>query len=360
MTLAVAADVTGQVRERTHLTRDQRWGLATYVAAAIGYLAVGVYLYIVIGYINPDASSRVGNAAFTIWSRNPHLGAVGFVWNPLPSLVEIPMIAVSQSWPFSEVPALRELGFSGAIMSALFMAGAVWQVRRIALDYECGRLLRWAAIATFALNPMIVLYAGLGMSEGPFLFFLLWTCRRILLWVNRERLSDLVMAGCALGLGYLTRYESLVASVAVAGGVLIVSWLRHRPGPDAFRFGLHDAVIVIMPTVAAFVAWALAGWLLDGNPFSQFSSQYGNSAQVAAAGIVSVEDVGVVPLARFVLSELLGIQPCSSRWSRWLRGSPSDAEPSMPRSSERSSAPSSASRSCRYSSVPPSAGSASS
>lgn len=314
---SVAGLVPPAPGRRRRLTRPQWWGISLFAGLAVAYLAVGAYLYLVAGYINPDASSRVGNAGFTIWSRDPHLGAIGFVWNPLPSLIEIPLVELSSHWPLNQWPELRRVGFAGAVMSALFMAGAGWQVRRIALDYGSGRLLRWIAVAAFALNPMVILYAGMGMSEAPFLFFLLWTCRRILLWINRSRIIDLVVAGVALGLAYLTRYEALPAAAGVAVGVLVVSTLRHRPdglrGRAGWRagapFGVHDATIVAMPTAFAFVLWAGLGWLLDGNAFSQFSSQYGNAAQVEAAGIVSAQDVGAGPLTEVIIANLLGMQP---------------------------------------------------
>ncbi|QGP87120.1 MULTISPECIES: glycosyltransferase family 39 protein [unclassified Gordonia (in: high G+C Gram-positive bacteria)] len=305
------------VRPRARFTPKQRWGTVLFVVLLAGYLAVGVYLYLVVGFINPDASSRVGNAAFTIWSRDPHLGAIGFVWNPLPSLVEIPLVELSAHWPLNRWPELRGVGFAGAVMSAFFMAGAGWQVRRIAIDYRCGAVLRWSAVAAFALIPMVVLYAGIGMSEAPFLFFLLWACRRILLWINRFAIIDLVIAGVALGLAYLTRYEALPVAAAVTLGVFVVSTLRirsrSRAGRAAWRagvpFGVHDATIVALPVAFAVVLWAVCGWLLDGSAFAQFSSQYGNASQGAAAGIISVEDVGAGPLAQVIAGNLLGMQP---------------------------------------------------
>ena len=316
----VATPVTGlepSASARRRLTRSQWWGISLFGGLAVGYLAVGAYLYLVVGYINPDASSRVGNAGYTIWSRFPHLGAVGFVWNPLPSLVEIPVLEMTRHWPLNNWPELRRVGFAGAVMSALFMSGAAWQVRRIALDYGSGRVLRWLAVAAFALNPMVILYAGMGMSEAPFLFFLLWICRRILLWVNRSHVVDLVVAGVALGLAYLTRYEALPAAVGVGWGVFVLTARRHRPAGSRGRaswmagasFGVHDAAIVMLPTIFAFVLWALSGWLLDGSAFSQFSSQYGNAAQVEAAGIISAQDVGAGPLVEVIAGNLLGIQP---------------------------------------------------
>jgi hypothetical protein len=72
---------------------------------------------------------------------------------------------------------------------------------------------------------------------------------------------------------------------------------------------LHDSVIMAFPIACAFVVWALAGWLLDANPLAQFTSQYGNSAQVAVAGIVDAHDVGFGPLLNTVAASVFGIEP---------------------------------------------------
>ncbi len=59
---------------------------------------------------------------------------------------------------------------------------------------------------------MIVLYGGNGMSEAPYIFFTLWAVRRLLRWVRTDQVNDLVVAGIALGLDYLTRYEAVAAA----------------------------------------------------------------------------------------------------------------------------------------------------
>ena len=53
-------------------------GLAVFASFALLYCAVGAAIYDA-GFINPDASSRLANAGYTLMSRDPHLGAVGFV-----------------------------------------------------------------------------------------------------------------------------------------------------------------------------------------------------------------------------------------------------------------------------------------
>src|SRR5437588_4126426 len=62
------------------------------------YVAVAVYLIFANDVIFPDALSRVGNAQYVIASRDRHLAAIGFVWNPLPSLVLVPFIPLRYVW----------------------------------------------------------------------------------------------------------------------------------------------------------------------------------------------------------------------------------------------------------------------
>src|SRR3981189_1740375 len=60
-----------------------------------------------------------GQAQSVLFSRDPHLAAIGFIFTPLASMMQIPAIALSPIWPDMAARA-----FSGTIMSALFMAGA--------------------------------------------------------------------------------------------------------------------------------------------------------------------------------------------------------------------------------------------
>lgn len=286
--------------------RDRRPAVVLFAACAVLYAAVGYFLFRV-GYINPDATSRTGNAGYVVMSRFPHLGAVGFVWNPLPSFAQIPLLPLSR-W----FPEMKTLGLSGVIQSAAFMAGAVVVVRRIALDAGVSTAVRLMAVAAFALNPMIVLYGANGMSEAAFCFVLLWACRRLVRWLRNESTADLCVASIALGIAYLVRYEALIAAAAATAMVVGISLIRHRTPSQwrqALRVALHDGVIMAFPISCVFVVWALAGWLLDASLLAQFTSQYGNSAQVAAAGIVNAGDVGLGPLLKMIAANVFGITP---------------------------------------------------
>ena len=127
---------------------------------ALLYSGVGYLLMMRYNLFDPDAPSRVANAGFVLESRDPHLSAIGFVWNPLPSLVEVPILQLSRWWP-----ELRTHGLAGVAQSALFMAGAAVIIDRIAVDRGVGVLWRRVSVAAFALQPMIIVYGASGMSE---------------------------------------------------------------------------------------------------------------------------------------------------------------------------------------------------
>lgn len=280
------------------------WGVALFAALSVLYFTVGAALVLRYNMFDPDSPSRVANAGYVLMSRQPHLSAIGFVWNPLPSLVEIPVLTLSDWWP-----VLKTHGLAGVVQSALFMAGAAVMVRRIALDRGVGAGCRWLAVACFALHPMIVTYGASGMSEAAETFALVWCARHLMQWVYTRRVGDLAWAGIALGVGYLSRYEAVPAACGAALLVAVVA-LHRAPRSQRVNSVILAVLIVMFPLVSAFCIWALTGWVVTGELFATLSSQYGNDSQVAAAmnrasplaGAAS--DDWVVIAAR-----LLGMQP---------------------------------------------------
>jgi len=258
----------------TRRTSEAVWTAAVVVAV---YMAGGWLLAFHYNSINGDALSRVANGGYVLFSRDPHLAAIGFVWNPLPSFVEMPLLLL-HSW----VPSLISRGFAGNIMSAVFGGIAVWALAGMLADEKVPRPTRWVLTAAFALHPL-VLYAGAnGMSEAPYLCFLLVSARYLLQWVRNGRVRPLVIAGLALAFGYLTRYEVIVAAAAEIGLVGLLSVWRSHGGVRARALSAAtEACVIGAPVAFAFAAWALVSWLIVGSPFAQFTSQYGNSAQLA-------------------------------------------------------------------------------
>lgn len=252
-------------------------GVTLFVVLSALYFTVGYLLVMRYNMFDPDSTSRVANAGYVLESRDPHLSAVGFVWNPLPSLVEIPILRLARWWP-----ELRTYGIAGVVQSALFMAGAALMVRRIALDRGLGSGWRRITVACFALQPMIIVYGGSGMSEAAEAFCVLWCVRHLLRWVEGRHVGDLALAGVALGVGYLARYEVVPAALGVA---LLVTGLVFRRSVPTARIATTAAhlAIVLFPIATAAVVWAMAGWVVNQELFATLTSRYGNESQVAGA-----------------------------------------------------------------------------
>lgn len=247
----------------------RRGRVALFALLATFYFAVGSLLTLRYNLFDPDAPSRVANAGFVLGSRDPHLSAIGFVWNPLPSLVEIPILRLSGWWP-----ELRTHGLAGVAQSALFMAGAAVMIDRVAVDRGVGRRWRRLAVAAFALQPMIVVYGASGMSEAAETFCIVWCVRRLILWSGTDRSADLAGAGLALGVGYLVRYEMVPAAVGAAVFVGVVA--ARRAGRKHLVKALADVAIVLFPIAITATVWALGGWVVDQQLFATLSSRYGN------------------------------------------------------------------------------------
>ncbi|MBX7454801.1 hypothetical protein GR927_43040 [Mycolicibacterium sp. 3033] len=286
------------------MTASRRWrGLALFGALCLLYVVVGAVLVLRYNIFEPDAPNRVANAGFALQSRHPHLSAIGFVWNPLPSLVELPLVWLSQ-WP--GLSALKHAGLAGVIQSALFMSGAAMMVRRIALDVGASPLWRRIATAGFALHPVIVIYGASGLSEAAQMFCLLWCVRYVMRWCTSRWVGDLAWAGMALGVGYLARYEVIPAAAAAAAMVAVLTWRRSAP-EMRWSATVTDVVIVTFPVVTAVSVWAITGWIINDELFATVSSQYGNASQVAGRLARGTADAGAQ--WSVVASRLFGMQP---------------------------------------------------
>lgn len=279
--------------------RIARW---LFAGSALLYLCTGSLLTAGRGYLMGDALSRVSATQSALFSRDPHLSAIGFVFTPLTSLAQLPFVAFAH-W----FPQITQWGLSGVLMTALFMAGAVTMVWGIGTDRGAPPWLCAIVTAAFALNPMVVFYGGNGMSEALFLFCLCWAIRRLMRWVRTDGVHDLVACGIALGLGYLTRYDALAPAAATAVFVFALSYWRRREAEHRFAGAAMDLTLVIAPVVLAFVVWAGTSWLITGQGFQQFSSQYGNTAILEQSGTEAPEH----PLAslQYSLAAMLILAP---------------------------------------------------
>lgn len=302
------------------MTTNRRLAWWVFAVTMVLYLAVGYWLQVRNGFILGDALSRVSAAQSVLFSREPHLAAIGFIFTPLTAMVQIPFILLSELWP-----PMATMAFSGTIMSSMFMAGAAVQILGMGTDRGLPRSYALTVTALFALNPMIVFYGSNGMSEAPFLFFITWAVRRLIMWMVDDDVHHLIVAGgIAMGLSYLTRYDA-VGCVAAAGFVVAITTYLRAPAAPRLRRALLDLLIVSGPGFAAFVGWAVASWLITGEAFAQFSSQYGNAAILAQSGHESAGIAAGLSFSMTCITLLgpvllpLGAWAVASRWRQWNR-----------------------------------------
>jgi hypothetical protein len=271
------------------------------------YLAMGLVFSLGGRIITGDAWSRVGNGYYMLFSRDPHLAAIGFVWNPLPSVVDAILLPLAAIWR-----PIVSYGIAGNLMSAAFMALAVREIWLWLRELEVSKPMRIGLIAAFALHPLIALYGSNGMSEAPFLFFLLVAGRNVSAWIRTSEVSRLAVAGFGLALAYLTRYEAVAPIAALTLVTAGIAFVR-SPGTrrDRAMTGLADALIVAAPAAGAFVLWALASWLIVGSPFDTFTSVYGNTSQVGLSLEAIRESTGSTPAGAiaYLSQQALALEP---------------------------------------------------
>ncbi|OUC78383.1 glycosyltransferase family 39 protein [Gordonia lacunae] len=283
------------------MTRRVPASVLIFLATWIPYLVIGVYLAAEVQLFFGDALSRVQSAQSVLFSRTPHLAAIGFVFTPLTAIVQLPLTALTP-W----IPEMTTQALSAVIMSSAFMAGSVVQASGIARDQGLRPLVAGTFTVFYAINPMIVLYAANGMSEAPYLFFLAWASRRLIRWVSSDDVHELVVAGIALGLSYLTRYDGGAAALAAA---FVVGWVTYSRRDRRKRVSrtLLDITLILAPSALAFLAWAAAGWLITGDAFAQFTSEYGNAAIIAQSGGSGSSTTG--DAIRFSMTEMFILAP---------------------------------------------------
>lgn len=202
-----------------------------------------------------------------------HLAAIGFVWNPLPSLMSIPFAAARDLWP-----ALMQEGFSSNIESAVFAAVGVYYLNKILWRFGFERTPRVLWSLLYAFNPLILLYSGNGMSDGMMCAATIACVEGVITYFHEERVMGLVSAGTWLAAGFMLRYESVPIGAALALGLFIA--VRKRTG--SWSSAQAAAITLVFPAVAAGIIWMILNGMIMHNPFFFADSHYSNSAQIAS------------------------------------------------------------------------------
>ncbi len=241
------------------------------------YAASCVYLVYGLHYYAGDAQSRVANAYYVLFSRMPHLGAIGFVWNPLPSMLELPIVAL-HPW----FPAVVARGLAGSVVSIVLGIVAVYHLHRIIRGMSINKYLRIVLTLCFALNPLIVLYGANGMSDIMWVACLLGTYSGVLDYLKTNSLRRLVMGGLWLAAGLGMRYEAVPFGAFVILALILAQW-----GKVSIAKMRGSAIILGAPIVFGGGVWIYFNWTIMKDPLYFLNSSYGNLAQTATGAYMT-------------------------------------------------------------------------
>src|SRR5436305_1321955 len=203
------------VRPRAHLQHvaeevaqpDKREALLLFVIAAGIYFWIGYTAVVDDSVVVFDALDRL-TRAYMVWHNEPpKLAAIGFAFPPLTTLVYL---------PFTAIKPLASSLVALPLMSSLFGGWMIVAMNRLLARCSLPSGRRWLLLALFGLNPLVVFYAGNGMSEIVGLALLTASLYCFISWFRTEQPRYLVAAGLAFSMLALLRYSFGIWAVAVA------------------------------------------------------------------------------------------------------------------------------------------------
>ncbi|MDP1510198.1 glycosyltransferase family 39 protein [Paenibacillus sp. CMAA1739] len=261
-----------------------RWmGIGLFVFILALELSAGIYFSYVLGYMHTDALSRVANAFYVLYSRDPHLGAIGFIWNPLPSLLEMVILLL-----YPIFPALASYGLAAVILSATFAALTAMLLYRAGVRTGLSSRMSLLLALLYALNPFVLLFGANGLSDSLYIYFIMMTVIEFALWLKDRMTASLIVSGLALAMAFWTRYEAVPLGVAMAVGVVLAILFLHRNlgrRELVWRERLHKVeatwLLLLLPVVFSGLLWIFFNYLIMGNALYFLNSEYSNTAQSA-------------------------------------------------------------------------------
>jgi hypothetical protein len=262
-------------------------GLLTIFALA-GYIATGWWMFYVKHFYINDELNRIADAVYVTVGRDPHLGAIGFYWPPLPQLLNCIFVPILE--PFGQTI------MAGPVETAFCMAGCIPVLAKLGRSLGVGRWTIFAICCVFAITPDAIYNSTNGMSEACFFFTGLLTMLGFLRYVRSHSTADMILFSAAMSAFILTRLEGpFVVVVLVVVASFEWSNLRSR---SSLRNSAWTAVLLALPPLGCFGFWMLVQWILLKNPLF-FLDQSGTAPPLNASWLPKTSSLpfGAVPWA---------------------------------------------------------------
>lgn len=245
------------VRERLR----KKESLLIFLVSSLVYLAAGIIFNRVLILGESDALSRIANAYYVLYSRDPHLAAIGFIWPPLLSILEIPLL-----------PILRQFGLiqlAGVLITSFFGGASLVMLNIVLAKLRISEKLRWVLVFLTFIHPNSAYLSAIGMTEPLLIFFILMSVWGFLQMPYGTR--SWVICGTGLALAFYVRYESLGLMVGVAIAVIILFWTNLGDGVAEVEGRL---LAVLVPPAYGVAIWMFLNWIVLDNPLYFMIGEY--------------------------------------------------------------------------------------
>ncbi|WP_333858953.1 hypothetical protein [Clostridium sp.] len=256
--------------------------LLLFLVVFITEFIAGIYFSYFKGILLNDAFSRTANAFYVLYVKPIRLASIGFVWNPLPSILQLPFVALSKIWR-----PIVSSGISAVIITSISAGFSAVLLLKTFTKFNIQRKYSICIILLYITNPFIFFYGMNGMSEEPFFLAIIYIVTNMTLWMKKGKPEYIVKISFALAVAFLCRYEAIPFSAAVGIGVLIniffnekeKKFIPHNLKREKYYYAEGTTIVLYAPILYTILIWIFLNWTITGNPFYFLNSVYSNATQ---------------------------------------------------------------------------------
>lgn len=260
-------DGASAARREPRLSAGRRLDLLIFGGTLVVGLVISIYTYYALGIWNADSLSRTIDAQAVLYSRDPHLGAIGFVWPPLPTLARIVLMPVTHPLGIGE--------FTGQLTSVIFSAGVVVLLHRILRNLGLAPRTRVIWIGLAVLNPVVLLHFTNGTAESAFTLLLLLVLH-FTLRLSTSPVPAISGMGVAIAIALGVRYEALAIAGMATVGVVIFGVAQRRAASARTSAVRIEGMLagLLFPVVFVGSLWLFFNWTIQGDPLFFYTSPF--------------------------------------------------------------------------------------
>ncbi len=227
--------------------------------------------------------SRTANSFYVLNSQPYRLSSMGLVWNPLPSVMQLPFVWAAKWWR-----PLVTKGISMSFVSAFFAAWGVKALYSCFHTMECRERDALLIVALYALNPYVIFYGANGMTEIMMGAVGIQVIASLCGWMVKGKPYFIIEMGASFVIMFLIRYEAVPFAFFVALGMALHMFISKfekqfypQKGLEPLWYVEATMWVTYLPVIFTVVCWIIYNWMITGNPLYFMNSGYSMSAYSA-------------------------------------------------------------------------------